>query len=126
MDSNAFLEQVKGYRDNRWRLMLINATTVLPRPDAEAGAFDISWSFEREGQVEHVRHHVAPEEDVPSICTLYGCAFLYENEMHELFGVKVSGMQVDFKGELYRAREKVPFSPRAIQARLAARGGKQK
>jgi len=124
MDPAAFLAKVGEYRSNGWRLMLINATSVLPVAGAEKGAYEVSWSFEKDGAVEHLREKLEQDEEVPSISNLFGPAFLYENEMRDLFGVKVTGIAVDFGGELYRTAEKVPFSPRAIQARLSAKGKK--
>ena len=46
---------------------------------------------------------------VPSISPIYGCAFLYENEMHDLFNIKVEGMTVDFHGNLYNTTVKFAF-----------------
>jgi ech hydrogenase subunit D len=46
---------------------------------------------------------------VPSISSIYGCAYLYENEMHDLFGIKVEGMALDFHGTLYKTKVKFAF-----------------
>jgi ech hydrogenase subunit D len=46
---------------------------------------------------------------VPSISSIYACAFLYENEMHDLFNIKVEGMKVDFHGNLYNTAVKFAF-----------------
>ena len=32
---------------------------------------------------------------------MYWNAFIYENEMHDLFGIQVRGMNIDFKGTLH-------------------------
>lgn len=124
MDSKVFLEKVAAYRSDGWRLAVINATAVLPGPEYEEGAVDVSWSFERGGCLEHLRERLKPGEGVPSISPVYGSAFLYENELRELFGVGVTGLTVDFAGSLYRTAERVPFSPKAIRARLDAKGKK--
>jgi ech hydrogenase subunit D len=57
---------------------------------------------------------------VPSISEFFGAAFLYENEIRELFGIDVTGIGVDLRGQLYKTATKVPFSHAAIKARLAA------
>ena len=54
-------------------------------------------------------HVPAVEARVPSISSLYWCAFLYENEMHDLFNVRVDGMTVDFHGHLYQTSVKYAF-----------------
>jgi ech hydrogenase subunit D len=51
-----------------------------------------------------------PEEEVPSISVIYPNAFLYENEIHDLFGLITRNMSVDYRGTLYRTALKTPFS----------------
>jgi len=41
---------------------------------------------------------------------MYWGAFVYENEMHDLFGIRVRGMNIDFKGTFIRTSIKYPFS----------------
>lgn len=85
----------------------------------------MSWSFEKENRIEHLRERVLPGEEVPSVSSIYAFSFLYENEIRELFGIEVTGMLIDFKGELYKTATKVPLSPKAIRQRLEAAKGKQ-
>ena len=122
MDSQAFLDRVGAYQRDGWRLAIINTTSILPTEAVEGGAFDVSWSFAKDTRLEHLRERVLPGEEVPSISAYFGAAFLYENEMRELFGVNVTGMALDLKGQLYKTSTIVPFSPSAIRARLDAMG----
>ena len=122
MDTKAFLARVGEYQTEGWRLAIINTTSILPVEGMEGGAFDISWSFARDQQLEHLREQVLPGEEVPSISAYFGAAFLYENEMRELFGVNVTGIALDLKGQLYKTSTIVPFAPSAIRARLDALG----
>ncbi len=41
---------------------------------------------------------------------IYPNAFLYENEIHDLFGVVVKNITIDYRGTLYRTAIKTPFS----------------
>jgi ech hydrogenase subunit D len=41
---------------------------------------------------------------------IYQNAFLYENEIHDLFGVAVTNISIDYHGTLYRTSIKAPFS----------------
>ena len=41
---------------------------------------------------------------------MYWNSFIYENEMHDLFGIQVRGMNIDFKGTLFQTAVKFPFS----------------
>jgi ech hydrogenase subunit D len=125
MDGQGFLEQVRHYKDGGWRLILINATSIKAAADVPEGTCELSWTFEKENRLEHIRQRVAPGEEVPSVSGIYTFSFLYENEMRELFGVNVTGVSVDFKGELYRSATKVPFSGKAIRERLEATKGKK-
>jgi ech hydrogenase subunit D len=122
MDSPTFLDRVAAFREDGWRLAVINATAVLPTDGLEDGAFDVTWSFARGQDLVHVRERILPGEEVPSVSGSFEASFLYENEMRELFGINVTGMAVDFRGQLYRTANVVPFSPQAIRARLEAQG----
>jgi ech hydrogenase subunit D len=122
MDAAALIDRVVAYRYGGWRLALINVTTVLATADGSSGdGYDVSWSFARGGELEHLREHLAPGETLPSLTQLYPAAFLYENELRELFGIEVIGLGVDLRGQLYRTAARVPFSAKAIRARLQMR-----
>ncbi len=98
------LEQVKALRARNARLVQICAT-ALP------GQYELTYSFDLEGALISLRL-VLPDTDarVPSITSIYGCAFLYENEMHDLFNIRVEGINVDFKGNLYNTSVKFAFA----------------
>jgi len=56
---------------------------------------------------------VLPKNDpvVPSITKAYFAAFTYENELHDLFGITVTDLALDFKGTFYKLSTKTPFAP---------------
>jgi ech hydrogenase subunit D len=118
MDGQVLLERAAAYRADGWRLALINATSVLPSEDLGEGAFDIDWSFAKGSELEHIRERVLPGEEVPSISPWFGGAFLFENELRELFGIAMTGIALDLHGQLYQTAERVPFAPSAIRARI--------
>ena len=122
MDGGAFLDRVAAYARDDWRLVVINATSLLPAEGTEDGAFDLTWSFAFDREFEHLRERILPGDEVPSISAHYPASFLYENELRELFGIDVTGIAVDFGGQMYRTGERVPFAPGAIRARLQAAG----
>jgi ech hydrogenase subunit D len=120
MDKAAFLVRVGEYHKNGWRLAIINATTV-PSPDeATPGVFEISWGFAKDLEFETMRESVTTADEVPSVSEFFGAAFLYENEMRELFGINVTGIGLDLQGRLYKTSAKIPFSHAAVKARLEA------
>lgn len=62
---------------------------------------------------ENVKVNVQVGDSVPSLSKIFHPAFLYENEIHDLYGVKFTGMLVDFKGTFYETAVKQPFSTTA-------------
>jgi ech hydrogenase subunit D len=120
MDREPFLARVEEYHKGGWRLALINAASLLTADEAEQGAVDVTWAFAKDAEFEHIRERIMPGDEVPSISSSFSAAFLYENEMRELFGLNVVGINVDLQGQLYKTSQKVPFSPSAIRARLEA------
>lgn len=101
--ADQLLAKVQAMRQQGYRLVQISATRL---PDR----LELTYSFALEGRVAQFRLHLADGElRVPSISPIYWCAFLYENEMHDLFNLTVEGMAVDFKGTLYKTAIKFPF-----------------
>jgi hypothetical protein len=143
MDGETFLAKVRDYHEAGWRLAIINVTTIVaaaapahgahgvaavptaaPAPDAAPAAetpnlFEIAWGFVKDGTLETIREQIHAGDTVPSISEFFGAAFLYENEIRELFGINVTGIGVDLRGQLYKTATKVPFSHAAIKDRLA-------
>jgi len=122
IDRTTFLARVEEYHKAGWRLALINATTILPAEGLEQGAFDVVWAFARGAEFECIRERVMPGDEVPSVSESFGAAFLYENEIRELFGINVTGLGLDLGGQLYKTATRIPFAPSAIRARLEALG----
>jgi ech hydrogenase subunit D len=97
------LEKAGELRKQGFRLVQIGATRL---PEH----VELTYSFDRESRLTNLRFQVpADGARVPSISSIYWCAFLYENEMHDLFNVQVDGMAVDFHGHLYETAVKFPF-----------------
>jgi ech hydrogenase subunit D len=81
-----------------------------------AEAFEITYSFDKEYDLVNCRVSI-PRSDpvVPSITNTYLCAFTYENELQDLFGLKVTDMQLNFNGTFYQMAVKTPFNTGASQ-----------
>jgi ech hydrogenase subunit D len=78
---------------------------------SKPGACELTYSFDKEGELANLRFEL-PADDlvVPSITEAFAAAFTYENELQDLFGIKVTGLGLDFKGEFYRKMTKAPFA----------------
>lgn len=49
-------------------------------------------------------------QEIPSISSYYPAVFPFENEAHDLFGLAITDMQIDFKGFFYRVSTAEPMS----------------
>jgi ech hydrogenase subunit D len=91
------------FRDAAWRLMQICCTVV-------GGDFELLYSFARGNELQSFRVVVPrPGATLPSITDAFLCAFTYENEIHDLFGITFAGLKLDFGGNFLKARFKSPF-----------------
>jgi ech hydrogenase subunit D len=112
---DGLLSQVRALKDRGWRLVQIGATRL---PEQ----VELTYSFDLESRLVNLRVLVPSQAAiVPSISSVYWAAFLYENEIHDLFNVRIEGMAVDFHGNLYQTKVPFPFgSTRPPQAKPAA------
>ena len=49
-------------------------------------------------------------QEIPSISSYYPAIFPFENEVHDLFGLAITDMQIDFKGFFYQVSTAEPMS----------------
>jgi len=99
----ALLERAGEMRKQGYRLVQIGATRL---PEH----VELTYSFDLASRLTNLRFQMLAEgARLPSISGIYWCAFLYENELHDLFNVQVDGMAVDFHGHLYETKVKFPF-----------------
>ncbi|HJJ89439.1 MAG TPA: NADH-quinone oxidoreductase subunit C [Methanocorpusculum sp.] len=89
------------------RLLVITCT-------AATGGYDLTYSFARENDLWHYRVSVQDGAFIPSIGSSYGGAFVYENEIHDLYGLTFTGMTFDFCGTFIRTTVPYPFKKKDI------------
>lgn len=94
---------VERFRNKGYRLVQIGCTKA-------GDLYEINYSFDKDYHFENIRISVLQDTEIPSISGMYWNSFIYENEMHDLFGIQVRGMNIDFKGTLIRTAVKFPFS----------------
>jgi len=106
-----------------YRLVQIGCNTL------ESG-YELNYSFDKGYRFTNLRISVAPGEEVPSISAVFANAFLYENEIHDLFGFSIKDIAIDYHGTLYRTAVKTPFSIENVTfsepPKPKAEGAKQK
>ena len=72
---------------------------------------ELSYSFADDDTNEYIILRIVMDKDteVCSITEFYPYAFLYENEMKELFGVNIQMINLDYNQKLYRLKDETPF-----------------
>lgn len=104
IDVNELLTRVMEKKNAGLRLSQACAACV-------NGKFELSYSFANDGTYEYttLRAVIDIDTEVPSVTAFYPFAFLYENEMKELFGVKINMINLDYHDKLYRISAETPF-----------------
>ena len=93
-----------------YRLVQVSCTS---KPDH----FEVTYSFDKDNVLKNLRVQVPRGNPViPSITTHFFCAFTYENEIQDLFGLKVKGLALDFGGKFYRTAQAAAFAACATPA----------
>ena len=85
------------------RLVLISCTKI-------DETFEIIYTYEKNLKLTNYRITVKQDDEIPSVSSIYFGAFVYENEIHDLYGLNVTGINIDFKGTFYKTAVKHPFS----------------
>jgi ech hydrogenase subunit D len=103
IDIPKLVEQVRRMRVDGFRLVQISATRL-------AAGFELNYSFDKAYLFANYRITFADQKTlIPSVSGEYWSAFLYENEINDLFGIPFEGIAVDYAGKFYRTSVKAPF-----------------
>ena len=72
---------------------------------------ELSYSFANDLTNDYINLRIVMDktDEVCSITEFYPYAFLYENEMKELFGVNIHMINLDYNAKLYRLHDEAPF-----------------
>ena len=75
--------------------------------------FELSYSFADDSTYQYTSLRVVIDTDteVPSITEIVPTAVFYENEMKELFGVKINMISLDYENRFYRIEKETPLGP---------------
>jgi ech hydrogenase subunit D len=96
------VKAVAEMKKQGYSLVQISPTTI--------GGFELNYSFDKDYSFVNIRVIIASDDViVPSVSEIFPNAFLYENEIHDLFGIKITGISIDYKGGFYRTTVKYPF-----------------
>ena len=78
------------------------------------GKYELSYSFADDETYEYktLRLMAELDEEIPSITQIIPTAVFYENEMAEMYGVKIRMISTDYRNKLYRIEEEAPLLPK--------------
>ena len=104
IDAGSLLSRVARMKKDGCRLVQILCTRV------EEG-YELTYSFDKSYFLYNIRCIVPINESVMSITSQYWYAFIWENEIHDLFGLTVEFIapEVDYGGHFYHLAEKTPW-----------------
>ena len=108
------LPEVDALRSAGWRIIQI---LCISSPEGN----ELSYSFGLGLEMRSLRIRLPAEapaavSKVPSITALYPAAFLYENEIRDLFGVSIERIAGDWDGKVFDVAGDRPFSKVTIKA----------
>ena len=110
------LARAAEFKAKGWRFVQCCATR-----DGES-MFELLYTFcdDATSEIANLRLVVAANDEVPSVGALFPCAFMFENEMHDLFGIDVVGVTLDYDGNFYHLHIPTPMAHASERAKKAA------
>lgn len=97
-------EYIKRCEEEKYRFVQILAINT------EEG-IDLLYSFMKKDVLYNYKvKGIKPEDKVPSITDKFLAAFVFENEVHDLFGVQIENIAIDFGGNFYKVSEQEPMT----------------
>lgn len=103
IEKEALLSKVQALMEDGCRLVQIGCTKL-------ADHLQVDYSFDKDYKFYDLRVKLPLTNlELPSVSSVCPPAFLYENEIHDLFGVNVTDISIDFKGKFYRLEKDAPF-----------------
>ena len=106
VELSQLLTKVKDLKAEGYRFGQACATKM------DDDTFEIVYSFDKAYQLVNLRLVISQGEEVESITGTYWPAFIYENEMHDLFGIKFNHMELDYQGNFFKVAEPTPWNPK--------------
>jgi ech hydrogenase subunit D len=108
---DTLLQEVDRFFASGYRLVQICAMKA-------EGKVELDYSFGKDFDMSTLRFVVAPGESVPSVSHIWRGAFLYENEIQDLYGVTIDNLAVNYGGKFYDVAKPHPFAPAAAKAAI--------
>lgn len=102
VEASELLERVQDLKGGGYRLGQICASQV-------GGGYQLLYSFDKDHELTNLKISFDDIAEVPSITGTYWAAFIYENEMHDLFGFNFKNLALDYGGKFFKVSEPTPW-----------------
>jgi len=116
-------KHAERYQAEGWRFVNLCGSLLDLDEESDKGVVEMLYTFARGREMENLRFDVQPGEVLESISDLYFNALVNENEAHDLFGIEIKGIVIDFGGAFYTLSVPTPMNP---QSNIAIRAAEQK
>ena len=102
VNPESVIDEAQKLKFKGYHLMQQCATRI---PDG----YELVYTFGKDYEVKQLKITLNEDQEISSITSAFPCAFIHENEMHDLFGVKIKMINLDFEGKFYRTAIQTPF-----------------
>ena len=99
IEKSEILDKAREMKSDGYRLCAVHGQKDLT----------LLYSFEKDEKLVTLSFAAEGDEPVESISSVYSYAFMYENEIKDLFGVNIANINLDFNGHFYETTIKMPF-----------------
>ena len=99
---DSLLEKVYEVKENKYRLVQICCTSIKDH-------YELNYSFGKNYDFLNYKIKIKASDEVPSISNMFKPAFLYENEIKDLFSVNIKYISMDYQGHFYDFNVEAPY-----------------
>jgi ech hydrogenase subunit D len=92
--SDRLIPETTRLKDEGYRLVTLTGNSL-------EETLQIIYTFDRNYELVHLALPIRSGQEVPSISPVYWAAFLVENELQDLFGLRFQGLAVDYERTLF-------------------------
>ena len=104
IETTELLGRAAQYKKDGYRMVQILCTRI---PEG----YELTYSFDKDYVMENLRVIVPLDGSVMSVTSQYWYAFVWENEIHDLFGLNVEFIapEVDYGGKFFQLAKPMPW-----------------
>ena len=105
--TDRLLSEVLEMQSAGYRLVQIGAT--------RNEMFEVNYSFDKNLKFVNLKIKLPDNnQEISSISGIYWSAFLYENELHDLFGLQIKHINIDYQGKFYKVARPAAFAEKPV------------